>query len=115
MTRSPAEGRLPARSIRAAAPQRATRAAPARLLGRGDVRFGPENAPPPRLILSVPGNRPRKTLIERGLRTPSGQPAQLVGRADVPLDLPRAVVDVQLERAWEIERVQDPVSDLVYR
>src|SRR5947207_2681777 len=68
--------------------------------------------PPPRLILAVPADRPRKPLVEGGARVPPGQPRDLVGRPDVPVDLPRPLGDECLQRRGLPERLEHLIRDL---
>ena len=59
---------------RAPARPRAGRAAPGRRLGRGDA-VAAEDAPPPGLVLAVPGDRPLEPVVEAVARAPAGQRA----------------------------------------
>src|SRR5438876_815760 len=80
--------------------RRAGPAGPAQHLGRGDACPGLalENPPPPRLIVAIPRNRARETLVERRPRLPAGQALHLLGGPDVPVDLPGTLGDVGLKR-----------------
>src|SRR2546427_609371 len=70
-----------------------------------------ENPPPPRLIVAVPGDRARETLLERGARPPPGQPFHLLGGADVTIDLARPLGDERLQGRRLPELLEDGLCD----
>ena len=87
------------RRDRARARRAGARSAPAPLLGRGDAVARAQSPPaflPPGLVLAVPGDRLLEPALEARPRPPAGQPLELVGRADVAVDLAEPLVDEDL-------------------
>ena len=80
------------RRDRARVRRAAARSAQAPRLGRGDA-VARGQSPPPHLVLAVPLDRLLQALLEAGSRAPAGQALELVGRADVPVDLAEPLVD----------------------
>ena len=71
-----------------------------------------ENAPPPGLVLAVPGHRLLETVGEARPRAPARQLGHLVRRADVAVDLPEPLGDVHLGRARVADRVEHQIGDV---
>src|SRR5207253_6995673 len=92
----------------------AGRAAPARRLGRGDACPSPAplDPAPPRLVLAVPRDRAREATLERRARRPVAEAPDLLGRADVTVDLARPLLDVLLQRRRLPEQGEHELGDL---
>src|SRR5206468_10912392 len=87
-------GRGPPSRLRVCAQPRAGRAAPGPRLGRVGAGLAREDAPPPGLIVAVPGDGALEAVLERRARAPAEDPLGLAGRADVTVDLPGPLDDV---------------------
>ena len=67
---------------------------------------------PPGRVLAVPGDRALEARVEADPRAEAEQPLGLVGRADVAVDLARAVVDEADHRAAACRARRTPLGDL---
>src|SRR5215207_8091587 len=105
-------GRRRSRTGPAPGPRRGGRSGPDRPLGREGACLGPEDRPPPGLVLAVPGDGALQPVLETRPRPPAEQALGPVGRADVPAHLAGTLLDVLAQRRRPAEDLQNPLRNL---
>ena len=73
------------------------------------------DAPPPGLVLAVPGDGLLEAVGEARPRAPAGESRHLVRRADVTVDLPEPLRHMHLRRARVADGLEHEVGDLGHR